>query len=50
MSYRLLFKVEAKKEWEKLDTAIKGQFKKKLVERLEFPRVESSRLNGMKVC
>ena len=48
MTYRLLFKTEAKKEWDKLDSAIRTQFKKKLAERLEFPRVESARLNGLR--
>ena len=42
MTYRLLFKTEAKKEWDKLDSAIRTQFKKKLAERLEFPRVEGA--------
>ena len=50
MSYRLLFRVDAKKEWDKLNPAIKARFKKKLIERLEVPRVESARLNGMKDC
>jgi mRNA interferase RelE/StbE len=50
MTYRLLFKVEAKKEWDKLNSAIRAQFKKKLVERLETPRVESSRLSGLRDC
>jgi len=40
--------VDAFKEWNKLDKAIKEQFKKKLKERLNNPRVESSRLSGMK--
>ncbi len=50
MIYRLLFRVAAKKEWDKLDTGIKARFKKKLTERLKTPRVESSRLSGMKDC
>jgi mRNA interferase RelE/StbE len=50
MIYRLLFRVEAKKEWDKLDSTLKGQFKKKLVERLKKPRIESSRLSGMANC
>jgi len=50
MTYRLLFREQALKEWAKLDSTIKSQFKKKLAERLESPRVESSRLNGMKDC
>lgn len=50
MTYRLLFKTEARKEWDKLDSAIRKQFKKKLAERLESPRVESARLNGLRDC
>ena len=50
MTYKLVFKHDAKKEWDKLNSSIKTQFKKKLIERLENPRVESSRLNGMKDC
>ena len=48
--YRLLFRAEAKKEWDKLDAGIKTQFKKKLAERLEVPRTESARLSGMHDC
>lgn len=50
MSYRLVFKTAAKKEWDKLDSTIRQKFKKKLVERIKNPRVESSRLNGMQDC
>lgn len=50
MTYKLVFKQEAKKEWDKLDSTIKSQFKKKLVERLENPRIESARLSGMQEC
>ena len=50
MTYRLLFKTEARKEWDKLDSAIRTQFKRKLAERLESPRVESARLNGLRDC
>jgi len=50
MTYELVFKQEAHKEWTKLDSTIRTQFKKKLIEILENPRVESSRLNGMKDC
>jgi mRNA interferase RelE/StbE len=50
MTYELVFKQDAHKEWKKLDSTIRTQFKKKLVERLSNPRVESSRLNGMKDC
>jgi len=50
MSYKLVFKQDAQKEWQKLDDTIRSQFKKKLIERLENPHVESARLNGMKDC
>ena len=48
MTYELVFKQDALKEWQKLDSTIKVQFKKKLIERLSNPKIESSRLNGMK--
>lgn len=50
MSYSLEFKESALKEWKKLDGGIRSQFKKKLAERLERPRVESARLSGMPDC
>lgn len=50
MSYKLLFREDALKEWQKLDSTIKSQFKKKLAQRIEVPRVESARLNGMADC
>ncbi len=50
MTYRLVFKAQAKREWDKLDASIREQFKKKLIERIEEPRVESSRLSGMQDC
>lgn len=50
MTYKLAFLKSAKKEWDTLDQQLKKQFKKKLVERLENPRIKSSRLNGMKDC
>ncbi|WP_028303159.1 type II toxin-antitoxin system RelE family toxin [Oceanospirillum maris] len=50
MTYKLVFKRDAEKEWRKLDATIRLQFKKKLIDRLKEPRVESARLNGMKDC
>lgn len=50
MNYKLAFKEPAKKEWDKLDSTIKQQFKKRLIERLENPRIESARLSGMADC
>lgn len=50
MTFKLVFKQEAKKEWDKLDSTIREQFKKKIKERIEEPHVEGSRLSGMKDC
>ena len=50
MSYSLEFKESALKEWKKLDGGIREQFKKKLAERLERPRVEAARLSCMPDC
>jgi mRNA interferase RelE/StbE len=50
MSYKLLFKTAARKEWDKLDTSLRIIFKKRLIERLENPRQELTRLSGMKDC
>jgi mRNA interferase RelE/StbE len=46
MTYELRFKEEALNEWRRLDTVIREQFKRKLVERLEMPQVSSARLLG----
>jgi mRNA interferase RelE/StbE len=46
MSYKLSFLPKALKEWKKLDTSISEQFKKKLKERLENPKVEKDKLRG----
>lgn len=48
MSYELEFLEEALKEWNKLGSTIKEQFKKKLKERLEDPVIPSSKLSGAK--
>ena len=50
MTYDLEFKESALKEWQKLDGSIREQFKKKLKERLEGPRLESCKLSGMADC
>jgi mRNA interferase RelE/StbE len=50
MTYRLVFKKPAKEEWDRLDSTTREQFKKKLVERIENPRIESARLSGMQDC
>jgi len=46
--YRLKFLPTALKEWEKLDSSIQGQLKKKLKERLQNPRILASQLYGFK--
>ncbi len=46
MTYELAFDRRALKEWQKLGHTIREQFKKKLSERLENPRVPSARLRG----
>jgi mRNA interferase RelE/StbE len=50
MNYELAFFEEALKEWRRLDNGVRQQFKKKILQRLENPRVESARLNGMIDC
>ena len=46
MTYKLKFEKRAWREWEKLGHPVKEQFKKKLAERLENPRVPSAKLSG----
>lgn len=48
MSYELGFLEEALKEWRKLDGSIRAQFKEKLAERLENPRLPAALLSGQK--
>ncbi|MCF6264261.1 MAG: type II toxin-antitoxin system RelE/ParE family toxin [Xanthomonadales bacterium] len=50
MSYELEFIDKSLKEWNKLGSTVKEQFKKKLRERLELPKIESSRVSGMTDC
>ena len=46
MNYKLEFIPLAKKEWDKLDSTIKNQFKKKLAERLQNPRIPKDAISG----
>ena len=48
MTYELAFLDEALKEWRKLDNATREQFKVKLEERLQNPKVPSARIHGSK--
>jgi mRNA interferase RelE/StbE len=49
-TYNLQFLEDALKEWKKLDRTVREQFKRKLSERLENPRVVSARLSTMPDC
>lgn len=48
MSYELIFHPDALGEWRKLDHSVRDQFKSKLAERLQNPRVAASKLSGQK--
>ena len=48
MTYELAFLEDALKEWRKLDSNSREQFKTKLRERLESPRLPSAQLSGAK--
>ena len=48
MSYDLAFLDEALKEWRQLDSMTRAQFKAKLAERLQNPKIPSARLHGAK--
>ena len=46
MTFNLEFHPDAWDEWNKLDGSVRNQFKKKLQERLQLPRVDSARVSG----
>ena len=48
MTYELAFLDDALKEWRKLDSTTRDQFKARLTERLANPKVPSARLHGAK--
>ncbi len=50
MTYKLIFKKRAKKEWDKLDPFIKTILKKKLKERLKAPCIKSAELSNLENC
>src|SRR5690625_802966 len=50
MSYELEFDPRAWKEWNRLDRTIKEQFKEKLAEVIQNPRIESNRLRELSDC
>jgi mRNA interferase RelE/StbE len=48
--YRLGFKSEALREWKKLSSSIREQFRKKLDQRLSDPHVASAKFRGLPNC
>lgn len=50
MTYKLAFLPSARKEWDRLGATIRAQFKTKLAERVEHPRVDADRLSGIADC
>jgi len=46
MNYKLIFHPDALVEWRKLDATVSEQFKKKLAERMQHPRVPAAKLSG----
>lgn len=50
MSFELRFHQAALGEWKKLNSALQEQFKAKLAERLENPRIPSAALSGIPNC
>jgi mRNA interferase RelE/StbE len=46
MTFELRFKEEALAEWRRLDGSLREQFKKKLAERMQGPRLPSAKLSG----
>ena len=49
-TYRLTFRADAHKEWNKLGASVRSQFAKKLQERLGNPRVPAARLRELPNC
>ena len=49
-TFELAFLPSALKEWRHLDNTVREQFKNKLAERLQNPRIQSARLSGMPDC
>lgn len=50
MNFKLEFAESAFREWNKLDSALREQLKKKLAEQLESPNVLSAHLNDIADC
>lgn len=50
MVYQLDFDQRALKEWRKLGSAVREQFKKKIAQVLKAPRIEANRLHHLPDC
>lgn len=50
MSFELEFDPRAWKEWNKLDSSLRQQFKQKLIEVLHQPQIEANRLHSLPNC
>lgn len=50
MTYHLDFDANALKEWRKLGDVVREQFKKKLAEVIENPRIEANKLRELPDC
>ena len=50
MSYRIKFREDALKEWNRLDKVIQQQFAKKLKKCSDDPHIPSAKLRGMPDC
>ena len=50
MTYQLAFLPSAREEWDSLGENVREQFRRKLIERLEVPRLVSAKLSGMPEC
>jgi mRNA interferase RelE/StbE len=46
MPYELAFSEKARREWDRLDSTVRGQFQNVLARRLVEPRVPAARLKG----
>ena len=50
MNYRLRFHAQALRDWKQLDTSVREPLRRKLIERLEQPRVPAAALRGLPNC
>lgn len=50
MTYEIEFYEQAFKEWQRLDSSVRDQFKKKLVKLVDDPHRPANRLRGLDGC